>query len=104
MFMRFEGTPGHFTGDHAAYAVLVEVKALPILPYDITPVRRRAGKPARRRGEWAEVKPERGGGLADELYLDDERDACTGRRPADARHRTLPGQTDMVKPKPSPPC
>ena len=84
MFMRFVGTPAIFTAVMPFTPVWGKLKAVaPTLPYDLTIMHEhQRGRPLTS-AEWAAVKvADAGRGGRQEPGLDDQRDACAGRRPA----------------------
>ena len=101
MFMRFVGTPAIFTAVMPLTPVWPKLKAAaPTLPYDITLVQDHDhGKPLAP-AEWAAIKVPAlvaAGGKSPAWMVNGTR-ALADALP-DARYRTLPGQTHMVKPQ-----
>ena len=101
MFMRFVGTPAIFTAVMPLTPVWGKLKAAaPTLPYDITLVQDHDhGKPLAP-AEWAAIKVPAlvaAGGKSPAWMVNGTR-ALADALP-DARYRTLPGQTHMVKPQ-----
>jgi pimeloyl-ACP methyl ester carboxylesterase len=100
MFMRFVGTPAIFTAVMPLTPVWPKLKAVaPTLPYDITLVQdHQRGKPFAP-AEWAAVKIPAlvAAGGKSPAWMSNGTRALADALP-DARYRTLPGQTHMVKP------
>ena len=101
MFMRFVGTPAIFTAVMPLTPVWPKLKAVaPTLPYDITIMQdHQRGKPFAP-AEWAAAKIPvlvAAGGKSPAWMTNGTR-ALADALP-DARYRTLPGQTHMVKPQ-----
>jgi pimeloyl-ACP methyl ester carboxylesterase len=101
MFMRFVGTPAIFTAVMPLTPVWPKLKAVaPTLPYDITIMQdHQRGKPFAP-AEWAAVKIPAlvAAGGKSPAWMTNGTRALADALP-DARYRTLPGQTHMVKPQ-----
>jgi pimeloyl-ACP methyl ester carboxylesterase len=101
MFMRFVGTPAIFTAVMPLTPVWPKLKAVaPTLPYDISVVQdHQRGKPFAP-AEWAAVKIPTlvAAGGKSPAWMTNATRALADALP-DARYRTLPGQTHMVKPQ-----
>jgi pimeloyl-ACP methyl ester carboxylesterase len=101
MFMRFVGTPAIFTAVMPLTPVWAKLKAVaPTLPYDITILQdHQQGKPFAP-AEWAAVKIPTlvAAGGKSPAWITNGTRALADALP-DARYRTLPVQTHMVKPQ-----
>jgi pimeloyl-ACP methyl ester carboxylesterase len=101
MFMRFVGTPAIFTAVMPLTPIWGKLKAVaPTLVYDITILQDHQRGVPLTPAEWAGVKPPvlvAAGGKSPDWMTNGTR-ALAGALP-DARYRTLPGQTHMVKPQ-----
>jgi pimeloyl-ACP methyl ester carboxylesterase len=101
MFMRFVGTPAFVTAIMPLTPVWPKLKAVAhTLPYDITIMQdHQRGRPFAT-GEWAAVKTPTlvAAGGKSPAWMTNATRALADALP-DARYRTLPGQTHMVKPQ-----
>jgi len=101
MFMRFVGTPAIFTAVMPLTPVWPKLKAVaPTLPYDIEIMQDHQRGTPFTPGEWAAVKIPSlvAVGGKSPAWITNGTRALADALP-DARHRTLPGQTHMVKPQ-----
>jgi pimeloyl-ACP methyl ester carboxylesterase len=101
MFMRFVGAPAIFTAVMPLVPMWGKLKAVaPTLVYDITILQDHQRGAPLTSAEWAGIKPPvlvAAGGKSPDWMTNGTR-ALAGALP-DARYRTLPGQTHMVKPQ-----
>jgi pimeloyl-ACP methyl ester carboxylesterase len=101
MFMRFVGTPAIFTAVMPLTPVWGKLKAVaPTLVYDITLLQDHQRGVPLTPAEWADVKPPvlvAAGGKSPDWMTNGTRTLAHAL--PDARYRTLPGQTHMVKPQ-----
>jgi len=101
MFMRFVGTPAIFTAIMPLTPVWSKLRAVAhTLPYDIAIVRDHQRGTPFKPGEWAAVKAPTlvAAGGKSPAWMTNGTRALADALP-DARYRTLPGQTHMVKPQ-----
>jgi pimeloyl-ACP methyl ester carboxylesterase len=101
MFMRFVGTPAIFAAVMPLTPIWGKLKAVaPTLVYDITILQDHQRGAPLTPAEWADLKPPvlvAAGGKSPDWMTNGTR-ALAGALP-EARYRTLPGQTHMVKPQ-----